>query len=273
MPSQTARLALVALPGQLAAMFAAGALAAQAPPPYPAYAAAQFACARFTERVRTGVRTETGDRTHRSTIDREGVWLFHGDADRSSVALEGWLDTLTVSRVTDSVSVTPDAGGVLGGRFRGTLASDGRISVETRPFVPDEVAEIDRVDRALDDLFPRLPTRVLRVGESWREPPALEIRRVADSADAAGRPLLRLHLTDHREGTEQDGDSLPVDQRQVTDETTEISWSRVRGLMDVERHVLVVSVLPPGRVLGRTVRTTLEQRQRLVRDPDPPPHT
>ncbi len=266
MPGRNARLRLAGLALQLVA----GSLAAQAQQAFPAYAASQFACARFTERVRTGVRTEAGDRTHLSTIDRDDVWLFHGDADRSSVALEGWLDTLTVSRVTDSVSVTPDAGGVLGGRFRGTLASDGRFAVETRPFVPDELAEIVRVDRALDDLFPRLPARVLRVGESWREPPALEIRRVADSADAAGAPLLRFHLTDHREGAEQEGDSLPVDQREATDETTEISWSRGRGLMGVERHVLVVSVLPPGRVLGRTVRTTLEQRQRLVRDPDPP---
>jgi hypothetical protein len=234
----------------------------------PAYAASQFVCARFTDSIRTGIRTETGDRTHNATVDEIGVWLFHGDADGASVALEGWLDTLAVARTTDAGVLAPDAAGVLGGRFRGTLSADGRYAPETRPFVPDELAEVVRVDRALDELFPRLPGRALRVGESWREPPALEIRRLTDSSDASGT-LLRFELTDHHEGAEHDGDSLPVAERQHSDETTGIAWSPKRGLARVDRHVLVVSVLPPGPLLGRTVRTTLEQRQYLVRTPDP----
>jgi hypothetical protein len=240
-------------------------------PPVPAYAASQFACASYDERVRTEVRAESGGRSHLSTVSRDGVWLFTGEPAGRDVALEGWYDSLKVERVSGDLAVRPDADGVLGGRFRGTLSPDGRYTTEARPFVPDAVAEIVRLDRALDELFPRLPTRPLRVGESWHEPPALQIRRLADSADASGRPLWRYAITDRANGGEVRGDSIQLEGLQQTDTDATLTWSQARGLEWLDRRVTVTTQLPPTRTLSRAVRTLVTERQTLTRRADTAP--
>lgn len=222
-------------------------------------------CSRFRERVHSTVRTESGGRTLEAITDRRGVWVVRAEAAGSSLALDAWYDSLAVTRTSAGVSVTPDAGGILGGRYQGTLASDGRYVPSVHPFIPDELAEIVRLDDALDRLFPRLPDRPLRVGESWHEPPAMEIQRMPDSADG-GIPLRRYRFTASEEGQESaGGDSLPIELQQRTDERGDVVWHPTIGLLRYARSATVGTMLPPSRAMPRPMRTTLVQEAVLER--------
>ncbi|HET7042608.1 MAG TPA: hypothetical protein VFI13_11335, partial [Gemmatimonadales bacterium] len=85
----------------------------------------------------------------------------------SGVAIEAWWDSLTLSRRAAGELLTPDAGGVIGGRYRGLLRPDGRFVRTDAPWIPDDVAEVSDLSVALDDLFPAdSGVTILRLADS-----------------------------------------------------------------------------------------------------------
>src|SRR5687768_191523 len=147
-----------------------------------AYTASQLDCARFLETVASEILTEAAGRTRHQTADRRGVWRFRAVPSNNEVSLEGWLDSLVLSRRSPETTISPDTDGLLGGRYRGTLSKAGIYSSKVRPFVPDEIAEIAEMGGALDDFFPPVPSRPLKAGEEWTDSLGLTIRRLPDSA-------------------------------------------------------------------------------------------
>ena len=181
------------------------------------YTANQLSCARFLETVASQIRIEAAGRARHQTSDRRGVWQFRAVPSNGDVALEGWLDSLVLSRTSPETTINPDTDGLLGGRYRGTLSRTGVYTSRVRPFVPDEVAELAEMSRALDDFFPPLPLRALKAGEAWSDSLGLTIRRLPDSA-LSGVPLLRFGLTSRRESraVPTPADTLPLKLHQKT---------------------------------------------------------
>lgn len=176
----------------------ATALQAQAPP---RYTAEGLRCVRFRVTVTTDVKTELQGRERVEQVRREGVLAVRGTPADSGVAIEAWWDSLRLSRRAEGDSLTPDADGILGGRYRGLLAPGGRFTRTAAPWAPDEVAEVSDLTMALDDLFPRFDDgTVRRIGDAegmrrWRLTQARELDSPADST----RPFA-VHESESSEG-------------------------------------------------------------------------
>ncbi len=127
------------------------------------YSAAQLDCARFLETGESKILTEAGGRTRRQTSSRRGTWQFRATTSGQELALEGWLDSLSITRRSEETAITPDTDGLLGGRYRGTLSRTGHYTAQVHPFVPDEVAEVagmaDAAERYLSSPGWPLPRR------------------------------------------------------------------------------------------------------------------
>ena len=235
-------------------------------PPGPRYVATQLDCAGFRERSRSDLETYVAGRARREAVGIDAEWRFRAAPARGdTIALEGWLDTLSVWRRSEEDSLAPDTDGIIGGRYRGLLSGDGRYHTEVRPFVPDPLLEVADLSRALEDLLPRLPPRPLAVGETWGDGAGLEIRRLADSAGAQG--VQRFRLTLRREVTEARlrGDSLPLRLRQSVREDGTFAWQTQAGLISRERNVTVDTYVPAEARVGRPVQARIEQRITLER--------
>jgi hypothetical protein len=235
------------------------------------YTANQLNCTRFLETVASNILTEAAGRTRRQTSDRRGVWQFRAAPSNEDVALEGWLDSLVLSRSSPEATITPDTDGLLGGRYRGALSRAGVYSSRVRPFVPDEVAELAEMSGALDDFFPPLPSQALKTGEEWTDSLGLTIRRLPDSA-LSGVPLLRFGLTSRRDSraAPTPADTLALKLRQKTEERGEFVWHPVLGLLRRDRRIVVETTVPPSRSVRQAVRSKVEQRITLLRDLTPP---
>jgi hypothetical protein len=231
------------------------------------YTAKQLDCSRFLETVASEILTEAGGRTRRQTADRRGVWQFRAAQSDDGVTLEGWLDSLVLSRRSPETTISPDTDGLLGGRYRGTLTGTGVYGGRVRPFVPDEVAEIAEMSGALDDFFPRVPTRALKVGQQWTDSLGLTIRRLPDSA-LSGVPLFRFALESRREAkaAPTPADTLPLKLRQKSEEHGEFVWHPLLGLLRRDRRIVVETTVPPSRSVRQAVRSKVEQQITLVRD-------
>ena len=110
----------------------------------PRYAASQLHCARFRETARSEVETEMARGGVDAVLERDGIWSFRARDTSGGVALEGWYDSLALRRRSAGQEVAVDTDGLIGGRYRGLLAADGRYTEHAVPFVPDEVAELAR---------------------------------------------------------------------------------------------------------------------------------
>jgi hypothetical protein len=240
--------------------------AQQSPAPSIRYTAAQLDCASFIEHSRSRLDAETGGRRRRETLVRSGLLRFRARASGDSVALEAWYDSLALSRESPEVTLRPDTDGLIGGRFRGALSPDGRYSETTRPYIPEDVAEVADVGRALGDLLPPLPPRWLAVGEQWTDGVGLELRRIADSS-AQGRPVRRLLL---RSRTRSDtaairGDTVQLPATELTTEDGQVDWDPERGLLRRTRHIVTETSVPAGGPLKLPLRSRMEQQAELVR--------
>ena len=234
--------------------------------PAPRYVAAQLDCAGFRERSRSDLLTYVAGRTRREAVEIDAGWRFRAAPARGdTIALEGWLDTLSVWRRSEEDSLAPDTDGIIGGRYRGLLSGDGRYRADVRPFVPDPLLEVADLSRALEDLLPRLPPRALAVGETWGDGTGLEIRRLADSA-AAPR-VQRFRLTLRRDVSEAPlrGDSLPLRLRQSIREDGTFAWQAEEGLVARQRNITVETYVPAEARVRRPVQARIEQRIILER--------
>lgn len=231
------------------------------------YEAAQLDCARFRERSRSEIETYVAGETRRETAGLDGEWRLRAASGAGdSLWLEAWFDTLSVWRRSERDSLEPDTDGIIGGRYRGMLSPDGRYRAETRPFVPDPLQEVADLSRALDDLLPPLPPRLLAFGESWSDGAGLEIRRLADSAGAGG-PIHRFRLIVRRDADQARlrGDSTPLTVRQSIREDDTFAWHPRNGLLRQDRHITVETYVPTEARVRRPVRARIEQRVVLER--------
>jgi len=253
----------------LVALLVAGEVEAQAL----RYDAGQLACARFVERAEADIRGETGGRTLNETGGRYGRWIVRAvPAGDSGARIEAWFDSLTIWRRSGDAVRSPDTDGVIGGRFRGLLSSDGGYTSSASPFVPDQVAEFADLHDAFADLFPPLPPAVLPPGGAWRGPGGTTIERLGDSAGAVG-PIQRYRLSRRsaRENVSLDGsDTLRLPVRQTTVEDGEFAWESLRGLVSRSRTITVETDVPAGGAVRVPVRSRVAQRVTLVRMADEP---
>lgn len=236
-----------------------------------AYAAGQLDCARFVEISDSKILTETGGRARNQTSSRRGVWQFRAASSQENVALEGWLDSLALSRSSPEATISPDTDGLLGGRYRGILSKTGVYTSKVRPFVPDEVAEIAEMGGALNDFFPPVPARALKPGEAWTDSLGLTLRRLPDSA-LSGLPLFRFALESRKESrtAPTPADTLPLKLRQKTEERGEFVWHPLLGLLRRDRRIVVETTVPPSRSVRQAVRSRVEQKITVVRELPPP---
>jgi hypothetical protein len=264
-PGGTGRGALLIL------LAVAGAAHAQAPSATARfrYTAPQLDCATLAEQSTARLDGQTGTRVRRETITREGRWRMRAIPAKSGLGIEAWYDSLALARETAQGTLTPDTDGLLGGRYRGTLSPTGNYTARARPFIPDQVAEVAELSRAMEDLLPPLPTVALAVGQRWTDSSGLGIRRLADSS-ARGRTVQRLELHSRTESHQADirGDTLALPASQTTVEEGRVAWDLDRGLLRRERHIVVETTVPAGGPLKQPLRSRLEQVVLLDRSGD-----
>jgi len=243
---------------------------AQAPPAAARfrYTAPQLDCAEFTEHSTARLDSQTGTRVRRETITRDGLWRMRATAE-PGLAVEAWYDSLSLARETAQGTLAPDTDGLLGGRYRGTLTPAGAYTARARPFIPDPVAEVADLSRAMEDLLPPLPPVPLAVGQRWTDSTGLELRRLADSS-GGGRTIRRLELHSRTESRQADirNDTLALPASQITEEEGRVAWDPDRGLLRRERHIVVETSVPAGGPLKQPLRSQLEQTVVLERAGD-----
>lgn len=232
------------------------------------YTAVQLDCATFSDHSRARLEAETGGRRRRETLTRSGVLRFRAHAAGDDVGVEAWYDSLALSRESPETTLTPDTDGLIGGRFRGRFSPTGGYTVETRPFVPDEVGEVADVGGTLEDLFPPLPSGALGVGQSWSDGAGLGLRRLADSS-ANGRTIRRLalRLRARTDTASIRGDTTRLPAAELTTEDGQVDWDPERGLLRRTRHIVIETSVPAGGPLKLPFRSRLEQEEELVRGP------
>jgi len=252
-------------------------VAAALPPPRPAqtgdaprYRAAQLECARFAESSRSEITTTTPRASGEGAAERYGLWQFRAGDSAGAVALEGWYDSLAIRRRTPAGELIPDTDGLIGGRYRGRLDSIGHYEPATRPFIPDEVAEVADLSTALDDLFPPLPPAPLRPGASWQGANGT-IARLADTL-VGGRTLLHFALDLRRRASEATphGDTIPVALTQTTTEQGTLLWDPQIGLVERRREILIETSIPAAGRIRTPVRSRVVQHVTLTRLPPRP---
>lgn len=232
------------------------------------YSAAQLDCAKFKQTVRSEIETSLAGAPRRETAGMAGRLVVRASpVGRDTLRLEAWFDSLSVWRRSAEGNIEPETDGLIGGRYRGTLAPFGRYQPEARPFVPDEIAEVADLSTVLDDLLPRLPPKPLAVGQTWADSNGLEIRRLPDSAASSGEPLLRFRLADRRaaQAATVKGDTVPIQLKQTTREDGTFAWHPRDGLLRRDRQVTVETYIPAGGRVRRPVRSRIEQRIVLER--------
>ncbi|HEX7338066.1 MAG TPA: hypothetical protein VF252_12745 [Gemmatimonadales bacterium] len=233
-----------------------------------AYAPQQLQCARYLEDGKSSIQTETDGRIRNQTSERRGYWQFRASRSDAGIALEAWLDSLTLTRRSPELTLSPDTDGLLGGRYRGVLSRTGAYRSEVQPFIPDEVAEVAGMGTALDDFFPPLPPLPLEVGKSWTDSAGLTIRRLRDSS-LSGLPLFRFELhrkAETRVSAATRGDSLAVPHRQVSEESGSFVWHPTLGILRRDRRIVVQTAVLVSRTVRRPIRSRLEQRVVVHRD-------
>lgn len=144
------RALLLALAGALGG---AG-LAAQEPEAVPRYGAAS-GCFAYGERVTATSRSEAGGRERVVTVEREGILRLQVAPAPGGLALEAWYDSLAVRVRGPEGETAPDASGLIGGRWRGSLDPTGAWHEAARPFVPDELRAAMDLGALMEDFFPR----------------------------------------------------------------------------------------------------------------------
>jgi hypothetical protein len=237
----------------------------------PSYRASQFACVGFRQHINSLIRTENGIQSFRETSGRDGVLRVRGTDSSGVLSLQSWFDSLTVWREGPDGKLQPETDGVVGGRYYGTLDPSGSYTRLDAPFVPPELAQVNDVAAALDDMFPLLPPTGLRVGQVWSDSAGVTLERLPDGT-VEGRSVERFRLRAQREGTApvRVGDSTLVDAVRSEQETSTIVWDPNGGLLTWDRDIVVDATVAAGGVVPRGVRSRVEQKIRLDRVALPP---
>ncbi len=223
----------------------------------PRYDAAQLACVSYEVRVQTAVVTELQGRRREESLRRTGRLAVRGSAVDSALALEGWWDSLRLWRRAEGRTLEPDAEGVLGGRYRGTLTQEGKFLRTTTPWIPDDVAEVTDIGAALDDLFAPLPPTLLKRGEHATGLGGDQFTRLADSA---GHQRYRIVSSSEVDSPADSSRSFAVHESESSDGI--LAWGR-SGLARWDRTVIAETRVT--ETASRAFRSRIEQRIELQR--------
>jgi hypothetical protein len=220
----------------------------------PVYDGTTLACGRFRESVRGTLQGNLGGGDRSERVGRDGVLEIRAASAGGLVVLESWYDSLSVFREGPEGRYEPDAGGMIGGRYRGRIESDGRYQPVASPFIPDGVREVFDLSSLMRDFLPPLPSRPLAPGSEWRRVAGETVWRLADSATAAGpiqryRWARRTEWTDTLRGT---GPVMPVLRREA--EEGGMMWTPLVGPLGWHRTIRA-EVLLQGEAGGRTTVT------------------
>ena len=228
----------------------------------PAYDARTIGCAKFAESVRSTVQSSYGAVRRTEQVGRDGVLMVRARPDSGGLAVEAWYDSLVVFREGPEGRVVPNAEGILGGRYRGTLDPWGDYLAEVSPFVPAAIREVFDFARVVLHFFPPLPRVAIAPGREWSDGAGLTIWRVADSA-AAGGPVSRYRWT-RREAWEEGvaaGDSTVTVHRAEV-ENGSLRWGDAAGPLGWESSVVAAIEFPGGA--GRTEVTQQVRVRRMA---------
>lgn len=122
---------------------------------------------------------------------------------------------------------------------------------------------------ALDDFFPRLPPRSLRVGGVWTDSMGLTIERLSDSV-AARVALQRFDLRKREKSQTAASARDTMELEQESNEVGRFVWHPQRGLLRRERSIVVETTVPPSRNVRQAVRSKVEQRLTVIKTSDAP---
>lgn len=215
----------------------------------PSYPVRALNGARFAEEIRTEAVTRIEANERRRLLARDarfGVTL-HGDT------LVVSADSVSLGEVADGRSRAIDTDGFVGGRYRLTLDSTGLATLWQRPFVPDELAEVSDVGRAMDDFFPPLPPRIVPLGEAT-DRAGRHWRRLGDSS---GVQRFRWSHRSSGDGAQVVADTVPALVQEATREESALAWTVARGPLAWTRQI---ESNVTTRLRGRTIRASVVQR-------------
>jgi len=230
---------------------------AQDPPPR--YTAAMLANASFDQRLRAEVSTQAGGAARSERIGRDARLELRVTRGDTALALEAWFDSLDIWRDGPEGRVAPDPDAVIGGRYRGVLAPDGALMVNTRPFLPDELIEVTDLAEALHEFLPRLPRVALAPGGVWQDAGFRIVRRT--DSTAAGVPLQRYRWRRLQADTVEQGltDSLRYLVRSELDQEGDLVWHATRGPLVWRQRSSVRMEIPADGPVQRAARTQMTE--------------
>ncbi|MBM4187921.1 MAG: hypothetical protein FJ206_11505 [Gemmatimonadetes bacterium] len=228
------------------------------------YLARHLECALFQETIRTKVRGESGGAIVEDRAGREAILAVTARDSSGDLAVEAWFDSLSVWRETSAGRETPDADGVLGGRYRGSLSPGGRYHGAKTPFIPADVADVADLSQTLSEFFPRLPGGRLTVGGTWRDSTGLEIRR-PDADRRGGQSRLEWTWNRRRSDRAEVTDTLAVTVEQMIRETGDLVWSDRLGPLTWNRRLVITAKIPTTGGVRRSITSTIQQEISVVR--------
>ena len=217
----------------------------------PVYDSATLACGRFRESVRGTLQGNLGGGSRSERIGRDGVLEIRAASAAGTVVLEAWFDSLSVYREGPEGRYEPEAAGMIGGRYRGRIESDGRYQPVASPFIPDGVREVFELSNLMREFLPPLPPRPLAPGGEWSGGAGETFWRLADSATGEGaveryRWARRREWTDTLRGA---GPVMPVLRRET--EEGGLMWKPAVGPLGWRRTIRAEALLQ-GDAGGRT---------------------
>jgi len=227
--------------------------------PVPRYTAAMLAEASFDLRVRATIRTQSGGPLREETIARDARLEVRVTADADTLRLEAWFDSLVVFREGPEGRIAPDADGLIGGRFRGTLTPDGHYRSTARPFVPDELVEVTDLGGALHDLLPLLPATALAVGGRWDGGPLRIVRRPDSTSQGIRLARYRWSRVAFDTTAAFLDDSLRYETRTRHQEEGDLVWHPVHGPLVWHRVSHIAIEIPAEGPVRRAVRTSVAE--------------
>jgi len=233
-----------------------------APAQAPAYDARTIGCARFVESVRSDVQSIYGAVRRTERVGRDGVFVVRARPDSAGLAIKAWYDSLAVYREGPEGRSAPDAEGILGGRYRGTLDPWGDYLAGVSPFVPAAIREVFDFGRIPLHFFPPLPRSPIAPGREWSDGAGLTIWRLADSTTRDG-PIERYRWARREvweEGVAAGDSTLTVHRTEVENGT--LRWVDAVGPLNWES-----SVVAALEFSGGTGRTQVTQQVSVRRAP------
>lgn len=225
------------------------------------YTAAMLDGATYDERVRTTIRTQTGGATRLESVGREARWQVRAAGLDTALTFEAWYDSLHTWRDSPEGRLRPDTDGLIGGRFRGWVTASGLVTLGTRPFIPDELAEVSDLGTAFTTFLPALPDTALDVGGIWDDGRGGRIIRRADST-GSDATLQRFRWTRTVTDTvhEVEADSLGYEIRSTMREDGHLVWHPRLGPLAWHRDVVTEVDIPADGAVRRPVRSRVEER-------------